>query len=415
MAETTTQTAAVPAPYAEDAVTAAAERRGEPAWLVERRREAARAFAATPMPTPALRPWKYTDVTALDIGGFAPVGQSPTTVQGTPPAGGFAGSLADALADAAHAEQVRQHLGTLVPATEGKFTAANQALWTGGAYVYVPRGQAFEQPVVVTLDVPAGDAGAVFPRLLLVAEAQGEVNVVLRNTSGDAPLLAPGVFEIFAGPDAKVRVLVDGRWGDATQEFTTIRSRLDRSADVLVASLALGGRVVKQTTEALLEGDGANSTIRGVALGDGEQHFDFVTLQDHSGEHTTSDVAIKSALAGASKSIYYGITRVGETAAGAEANQENRNLLLSGRAKADSDPVLEILTSQVIRCGHAATVGPVDQEALFYLQSRGLSSRQALQLMVAGFFRTVLAGIPLEGLEEDVSAVVVEKLATAEL
>src|SRR5690606_6410107 len=131
--------------------------------------------------------------------------------------------------------------------------------------------------------------------------------------------------------------------------------------------------------------------------------------------HTTSDVEIKAALAGASKSIYYGITRVGETAAGAEANQENRNLLLSGRANADSDPVLEILTSQVIRRGHAATVGPVAQEALCYLQSRGPSSRQALQLMAAGFCRTVLDDIPLERLGGDVSPVVGEKLATPEL
>src|SRR5690606_24299183 len=122
------------------------------------------------------------------------------------------------------------------------------------------------------------------------------------------------------------------------------------------------------------------------ALGDGKQHFVFVTLQDHIGPKTTSDVEIKTALAGASRSIYYGVTRVEETASGAAAEQENRNLLLSQHSKADSDPVLEILTNEVIRCGHGATVGPVDHEALFYLSSRGLDRRQALTLLVAGFF-----------------------------
>ena len=162
-------------------------------------------------------------------------------------------------------------------------------------------------------------------------------------------------------------------------------------------------------------GEGANSAIRAVALGDAEQHFDFVTLQDHTGPRTTSDVEVKAALAGASRSIYYGITRVGEEAAGAEANQQNRNLLLSNSSKADSDPVLEILTADVIRCGHGATVGPVDEDALFYLQSRGLDRRTSLQLLVSGFFQTVLRDIRLEGVAEELEETVFAKLAMAEL
>ena len=140
-----------------------------------------------------------------------------------------------------------------------------------------------------------------------------------------------------------------------------------------------------------------------------------MTLQDHLGPRTTSNVEIKAALAGASRSIYYGVTRVEETAAGAAAEQENRNLLLSRRAKADSDPVLEILTSEVIRCGHGATVGPVDREALFYLQSRGLDERTALKLLVAGFFDPVARRIPLEGLAEELSRAVYAKLEAADL
>ncbi|MEX2446882.1 MAG: SufD family Fe-S cluster assembly protein [Dehalococcoidia bacterium] len=416
MADATTATTAHASAYAAEEAQGAARDRGEPAWLVEGRAEAARAFAATPMPTPRLRPWKYTDLAGLTIEDHAPAPTFAPHVGASVPPGGFAGTLADALADAAHASTVEQSLGSVVAATEGKFIAANAAMWTGGAFVHAPRGAVFESPVTVDLDgVDVASGGAVFPRLLVVAEPRSEVVIIVRHRSGDPALLVSSVIEVVAGEESHVRILLDGGWGDATREFTTLRSRVGKNADVQVASLALGGLVVKQTIEALIEGEGANSLIRGVALGDGEQHFDFVTLQDHSGPRTTSGVEIKSALAGGSRSVYYGITRVESTAAGAAANQENRNLLLSDRAKADSDPVLEILTSEVIRCGHGATVGPVDQEALFYLQSRGLEYRAALKLLVGGFFDSVLGDIALTDIAEELHERVEQKISVAEL
>ncbi|MGE3856651.1 MAG: Fe-S cluster assembly protein SufD [Dehalococcoidia bacterium] len=412
MAETTTALGA----YAEAEVSAAATGRTEPAWLVRAREEGARAFAATPMPTPALRPWKYTDLSRHGIEEFAPVADFAPRVTGAAPTGGFAGSLADALRDASQASTVEAALGSVVQGTESKFIAANAAQWTGGAFVHAPRGGVFEAPVTLDVQGPSADGmHAIFPRVLIVAEANSEVTVIVKNRSADAPLLAAGVVEILARDNARVRVLFDGDWGANTWEFTTVRSRLERGADVNIASLAIGGHLLKQHIEALIEGEGANSLIRGIALGDAEQHFDFVTLQDHIGPKTTSDVEIKSALAGASRSVYYGITRVETTAGGAAANQENRNLLLSDHAKADSDPVLEILTSDVIRCGHGATVGPVDQEALFYLRSRGIDYRGALKLLVGGFFASVLDDAAFAELAADMHDRVERKIVSAEL
>lgn len=376
----------------EESVLAAARERGEPSWLLDRRAEAARAFAALPLPTPAMRPWKYTDITALDLGAYEP-STLVTSVEATADLDGATG------------------LGTLVTADDGKFAAANLALAVPTVLRFA-RNEVRETPLVVEL---SADSGVVFPRLLIEAGEGAEVTVIVRLRSGDSPLLVAGVAEIFAGANARVRVLIDQRWGAQTIDITTLRARLERDADVNIATLAFGGRIFKQTAEALIEGAGANSTIRGVALGDREQHFDFVTLQDHSGPRSTSDVQIKSALAGASKSIYYGVTRVGETAAGAEANQQNRNLLLSRKAKADSDPVLEILTFDVIQCAHGATVGPVDEEALFYLQSRGLDRRQSLQLLVGGFFQSVVDDIRIDGVADEIRDLVYTKLAGAEL
>ena len=398
--------------YAETRVAALAAARGEPAWLRARRTEAARAFAATPMPTPKLRPWRYTDLSGLDLGAYPPA-ETPIAVRGAAPEGGFAGTLSEALVS--REELVRERLGSIVTGVEGKFQAANAALWTGGVLVHVPRRAALAEPIEVTVDASALAGAAVFPRLLIVAEEQAEVTVIVRLVSGDAPLLVAGVVEVVAAQAAQVRLLLDVRWGARTQDFTTVRSTLAKDADVRVGALALGGEVVKQTIEALIEGDGAHSGIGAVALGDRGQHFDFVTLQDHAGARTTSDVKVKAALAGSSRSIYYGLTRVEETAAGAQAEQLNNNLLLSDNAKADSDPVLEILTAQVIRCGHGATVGPVDAGELFYLQSRGLDRRTALQLLVNGFFQAVVSDLRVPGVADEVEQAVVAKLATAEL
>jgi Fe-S cluster assembly protein SufD len=399
--------------YSAGAAVALAAQRGEPDWLSARREAAARAFDATPMPTPMMRPWKYTDVSGLSIEQFAPGGESVHRADAGATNGAFVGSLGEAVNDPEWAATVEEHLGTLVPATEGRFVAANAANWRDGLAVLTPRGSAIAEPVVVDVTdagTPGSDASGLFPRVLVVAAPASEITLVLRSTSGDAELLHSGVIEIFAAADSHVRLLLDTRWGPRTRDFTIVRSRLDRGATQQVTSTALGGQLVKQTIEAMLEGEGAHSNIRGIALGEADQHFDFVTLQDHIGAHTNSNVEIRAALAGESRSVYYGVTRVEETGVEANAEQSNRNLILSDRAKADSDPVLEILTSQVIRCGHGATVGPVDQDALFYLQSRGLSRRQALRLLVSGFFRSIIAGAASESIEEEIAEAVSAKL-----
>ncbi len=148
----------------------------------------------------------------------------------------------------------------------------------------------------------------------------------------------------------------------------------------------------------------------GVFFGTGSQHFDVITTQKHIGPSTTSDLLYKAALKDRSVAAYYGLTWVGPEARGTAANQEDRNLLLSPKAKADADPVLEILTSDVIRCGHGASAGPVDPEQLFYLESRGLPRPQAERLLVQGFLNQVLEQIPLESVRGTVERAIDAKL-----
>jgi len=157
--------------YAEAAVVAASTGRGEPGWLTEKRAESARAFEALPMPTPKLRPWKYTDLGNLTIDGYEADTSFVAQIAGAAPAGGFAGTLANAANDATFGPIVEEHLGSLVPHTEGKFVADNSAQWQDGVFGYAPRSQTFAEPVTVTLNARGG---AIFPRLAIHDKAGGD-------------------------------------------------------------------------------------------------------------------------------------------------------------------------------------------------------------------------------------------------
>jgi Fe-S cluster assembly protein SufD len=161
---------------------------------------------------------------------------------------------------------------------------------------------------------------------------------------------------------------------------------------------------------AKLLGAGASSDMLGLYFGDGDQHFDFNTSQDHIEPNTASDLLYKGALDGKSRAVFRGIIRVHKGAQRTDAYQTNRNLLLSPGARADSLPNLEIEADDV-KCSHGASVGQLDSEAKFYLMSRGLSGIQAERLVVLGFLGEVLAKLPLGGVVEKVTRVIEEKLA----
>jgi Fe-S cluster assembly protein SufD len=150
--------------------------------------------------------------------------------------------------------------------------------------------------------------------------------------------------------------------------------------------------------------------LLGVTYGDADQHFDYNTRQEHTGNHTISDLRFKSALDDSASLVWYGITRINPTAGGSEANQTSRNLLLSEHAKAAPIPILEIEAFDVAKCGHGATAGPVDENELFYLQARAIPRRTAEQMLVEGFFADVIDRFPNAQVREQVMDAVLEKL-----
>jgi Fe-S cluster assembly protein SufD len=311
-----------------------------------------------------------------------------------------------------HEEIVKEHLAVeAVPPEEGKFAALNAALWADGIFLYVPRSVRLELPVRVTRWL--SEAGAAYlSRVLIVADGQSQVSYVDEVLSDDfsEQTLTSTAVELIARDGAQVQYVAVQRLGAGAFYQSVQRTLAGRDATLDTLNVALGASVSRVDLNARLLGPGANSDMLGLYFGDGSQHFDFNTSQDHFVENTASDLLYKGALDGSSRSVFRGIIRVHPGAQRTDAYQTNRNLLLSPNAHADSLPNLEIQSDDV-KCSHGATVGELDAEAKFYLMSRGLSRVQAERLVVLGFLGEVLSRLPLGGVSEKVTRVIEQKLA----
>lgn len=394
----------------EEQVAALSEKLREPDWLQERRIAAYRAFEAMAMPDPRAEEWRRTDISGLQLDAvLANVGAATVTRQiggeapevyarrSGLPERFFFGGLSEALAQ--HEGVVKEHLHSLVLPSEWKLGALQAALWQEGTFVYVPRNTEVPVPLEITI---RGGAAAVFPHLLIVAEENSDLTVILDLESPDGlpQSLVSGAVEIVAKQDARVRFAERQRWGNTTYSFATIRAQLARGAELSGALVGLGSRLARTKLEVNLAGEGARAELLGLSLGDGQQHFDYQTLQNHIAPRTSSDLLFKAALDGHSSNVWYGTVRIHKGASQSEAGQSSRNLLLSDHAKAAPIPVLEIEAYDVLRCSHGATAGPVDPDQLFYLESRGIPPAEAEALLVEAFFHEVVDRIPLESFRE---------------
>ena len=397
--------------------------------LAALRADAAKLAASMEMPRQVERPWKYLDVSTLSLDGYRPgvgaEGGDAALIEG-PSVASLAQVNSETLAaqtrdpgvavvDFADADDrqkgvIAKHLGTAVTAGKNKFTALHYAFLRGGVLVELTHDVEAREPVRIVRDYRA-DRQLATPHTLIVAGANSRVHVVEDYRSGEGDIVVLPAVEIVPGPGAEVRYTVLHRWGANTKVFSEQRTITQRDSAVISLNLATGGKVVKSHITSSLEGRGSSSELFGLIVGDGREHIDFYTLQDHIAADTRSDLLFKAALSGEARSVYYGLTRIGLGATNADANQEDRNLLLSPQAKADSDPVLEILTNNIIRASHGATAGPVDEDQLFYLESRGIPHDQAEDLLVHAFLGQVLDRVPDEALREELAAGLDAKLA----
>lgn len=414
---------------------------GEPGWLRERRLKAWEAFVRLPLPSATDEEWRRTDVSALDLDAFGVLphrtgdGQAPAglarligdggrhdglrlTVNGVEIQSQLGQGLAQqnvvfsSLSDAVrtHPELVRPYLGSVVRDDESKFRALHGALWSGGTFLYVPKG------VEVGLQLITGswldrDGVAFLPHTLVVAEERSRVTLVevFGSADGAARTFVNHAVELIPKPGAQIRYVNLQDWGRHLWEFGVVRMILERDATVNSLLVAFGAALVKTNVESRLVGQGSTSEMLGIAFGDGTQHFDYHTLQEHVAPNTTSDLLYKGVLKDKARSVFSGLIRADYGAQKTNAFQLNRNLILSDGARADSMPKLEIMAND-LRCTHGASTSRLNEDQIFYLMSRALPRSVAVRMMVDGFLAEIFDRIPLELVRQRLSETVARKM-----
>jgi Fe-S cluster assembly protein SufD len=433
--------------------------RREPAWLVAQRREAWAAFEELPLPDRTLEEWMRTDIRGFRLEQFAlpslpspagrgvggeggseskqdakpdvltlsrptsgrcperePAGQLPPALlaQGVDLSGGAVSAdsqVGDVCLDpelarqgvlfgsldrlvAEHGDRLQPYLFSAVNFRADKFAALHAACWSGGLVLYVPRGVVIERPLHMLSVLSPG--GVDLSHALVVLEEGAEAAILAETASRDATAagLHCGAIELHVGPCARLRYVNLQNWGTGVWHFAHQRALVDRDAALQWTIGALGSRLAKVNQHVALVGPGANVEVNGVMFTEGKQHLSYHTLQHHQAPHCTSDLLYKGALQDKSRLVWRGMIKVDRDAQKTDGYQRDDNLILSEDARADSIPGLEIEADDV-KCSHGATAGRVDDEQVFYASCRGLTRREAVRMIVTGFFQQVFDRIPI--------------------
>lgn len=315
------------------------------------------------------------------------------------PTGTKVGSLNSALQT--DSEFVKKHLAKYAGFEANAFTALSTAFMHDGAFIYVPKGVVIENPIhLVFLSTDHETEFISHPRNLIIVEENSQVSIIESYValSGNT-YFTNAVSEIVLGESAVVDHLKIQEESESAYHVATMHVYQNRASTFTSHSLAFGGAIARNNVIAVLDGEGSECTLDGLYLAMGEQLVDNYTTIDHAKPHCASHELYKGILAGRAKGVFNGKIRVRKDAQKTDAKQTNKNLLLSDEARIDTKPQLEIFANDV-KCTHGATVGQLDQEAMFYLRSRGLGEEVARDMLIHAFASDVLERIapPLAGL-----------------
>jgi Fe-S cluster assembly protein SufD len=433
--------------FSRESVERLSESKGEPGWVRDARLAAWATYEALPFPQRTDEEWRRTDIRGLKLDRITPyAGLSDNGVAAPDVLSGFRdGGISDESARAGvtvqtdatasltelseelaakgviftdlgtamaeHPDLVKQYfMTTAVPVDFGKFEALHAAMWQSGVFLYVPKG--------VTVDLPfrsfvvgTEPGTSVFSHSLVVLEEGAETFLVdaFRSDTQEQQSLASGVVELHLGKGSQLRYVQVQDWGRHVWNFMTERAVLGSDATLNSLHVTLGSRFTKNSIGSVLQGRNALAEMLGIFFADGDQFFDNHTWQLHEAPYATSDLEFKGALKDNARSVYSGLIKVEEGAQKTDAYQQNRNLVLSRTARADTIPNLEIGANDV-RCTHGATVSQVVPEHVFYLQARGIPYTEAQKLIVEGFFRPVIDRIPVEEIQGFLESAIARKV-----
>ncbi|WP_269524685.1 Fe-S cluster assembly protein SufD [Coraliomargarita parva] len=412
----------------------------EPAWLAERRIAGKAQFNELPAPTAKDERWRFASVGRLSTDDYAP-----------PPAPAAeklaeldkrsdlvsdrAGSLVFVDDAPARFEAVSEELAAkgviYLPVLEAvekhpelmekyflqestelgseKYFGLHASVVRAGSVLYIPKGVVIEQPLV-NYYWTSGTRAAVFPHTLIIAEdnCQAAIVDVFFSDTAENQALNIAVSNIHAGNGANVFRKVVQDWNEQTTSFQLDTTVAGRDTQVKNLAVNIGAERARFESQTRIEGPGADVKMYSLTVAEESQEFDQRTYQIHNAPNAVSDLLYKNALLDKSRTIFSGLIKVAEGAQQTDAYQTNRNLLLDPTAEANALPGLEILANDV-KCSHGATTGNVDEAELFYMMSRGIPQRTAMQLMVFGFFEEVIEKVDSEELAENLRMLIHKK------
>lgn len=399
---------------------------GEPSWLVEARLQAWEQFEAAKWPDRTQEDWMRSDLRSFKLDRYGlpgaqgtPANVSQWLVEGVELAGSvetFDGvttrsQLDDGLRNKGvvfgdlsqlatqHEQIIRPALYSVVDPQQDRFAQLSAAAWSGGQLLYVPRGVTISEPIFIGHGL--SDGGSDLGRTLIILEEGAEATVLHEcgSVSNSAGGFHCGSLEVIVKSNANLRYVNLQDWGRSTWHFAHHRATIDRNASMQWTIAAMGSRFAQVSQQVALIGKGATSQVNGVMFTQDAQQMTYNTIQHHVAPACRSDFLYKSALQDQSRTVWRGMIKVDKAAQKTDGYQRNDNLLLSDQARADSIPGLEILADDV-RCTHGSTSGKVDEELIFYARSRGFTRKEAVRMIVTGFFQQIFDRIAIESVRE---------------
>lgn len=454
--------------FSKETIEALSRANGEPEWMLARRFEAWHVYNETPMPAANDELWRRTSLKDLKLDNVVPFAsndtpwspaQLPAEFQGLEDNEDAAGVLITHDSRSAHvhlkpeykqrgvilcdmntalreypelvreylmtravtlaenryarhvnAQGVTEHHGYSDTIGDLKFASLHGAFWNGGTFLYVPRNVEIQEPLNTLTYFDAPDV-AIFSHSLIILEQGASAKLIedFGSSANEAQRFGSRAVEIILKPNASLQYFNLQDWAQNVWDFTSQTAILERDTNLTWLAGMLGSAVTKAFLDSRLEGQGANVRMLGFFFGDKQQHFDQHTFQNHIVPNGKSDLLYKGALKDKAFSAFRGLIRINPEAQHSDAYQQNRNLLLSQSAHADSIPELEIEANDV-RCTHGATVGPIEQVAVFYLMARGIPRPEAERLITEGFFDELISKIPLEVVQDRLFRVIRQKI-----
>jgi Fe-S cluster assembly protein SufD len=412
--------------FTQEAFNAFLAARSEPDWLLRRRRESFDVFSRLPMPGQKDEEWMRTDIRTFRLDRYALATERPEaktlptslsegvklagqalTLDSHPISarldekwsrqGVLFGSLDELVGE--HGDRIRPHLFSVVDPHVDKFAALHGAFWSGATLLYVPKGVVIGEPlhVITGLTNGATDLG----HTLVVLEDGAEATLMAETASEteSAGGLHCGAIELVVGAGAKLRYVNLQNWGAGVWHFAHQKAVIGRDSSIQWTIGALGAKLAKVNQHVALAGPYAEAQVNGVMFTEGRQHLSYHTLQHHRAANCRSDLLYKGGLQDKSRIVWRGMIKVDPGAQKTDGYQRNDNLMLSADARSDSIPGLEIEADDV-RCTHGSTSGRVDDELIYYAQTRGLTRNEAIRMVVAGFFQQVFDRITIESVRE---------------